>query len=295
MKYIKIIEHLTTDKISEKELNHFNLQLINDPILRDEYDRYNLSLNIISEKAENLRDAIGNTIDFEFSIDSAFDSLPANSQIKDERYKELSGLIRDVIANGRHEYHNGFKGWFKAAAAFIFIFLVSLPSSESFIRNHVIICLEKFKPPIYIPVVTRGDKTNPDAIQIAWDYYSHNNIVSALNILDSLDYSPDQEADWVVFKSVCLMEKEDYEQALQVLGSLPDDCLLRITSLWHKAICNINLQNKDKALIQLEEIARADRLYRRSARKLKYLLNTYPSLEIDFSPSRYLRDGIYKF
>jgi len=295
MKYFKIIEHLTTDKISEKELNDFNLQLINDPILRDEYDRYNLSLNIISEKAEDLRDAIDNTIDFEFSIDLAFDSLPANSQFRDERYKELSGLIRDVIANGRDEDQNGFKGWFKAAAVFVFFVLVSLPSSESFIKNHVIICLDKFNPPIYVPGVTRGRQTGPDAIQLAWDYYSHNNIVSALNILDSLGYSPDREADWVVFKSVCLMEKEDYEQALQVLGCLPDDCLLRITSLWYKAICYINLQNKDKAIIQLEEIARADRLYRRSARKLKYLLNTYPMLEIDFSPGRYLRDGIYKF
>jgi len=295
MKYIKVIEHITTDKVSEKELNDFNLQLINDPILRNEYDKYNHSLNIISEQEADLREAINNSIDFEFNINAAFESLSPYHQIEDDRLKELSRLIKATIIKGRSESQNGFKGWLKAAAVFIFIFLVSLPASESFINKPAVICLSNFKYIINTPTVTRGEANKPDAMDLAWSYYSQKNIDSALIVLDSLGFSPYQEADWVIFKSACLMEKHDYEEALKVLGNLPDDCLMQITSLWYKAICYINLQRKDEAILQLEEIARVDPICRKHVRKLKYLLNTYPLLEVDFSPSKYLWNGIYRF
>jgi tetratricopeptide (TPR) repeat protein len=295
MKYIKIIEHVTSDKLSEKELNDFNLQLINDSILRTEYDRYNQSLNIISEQEADLGEAINNTIDFEFSINSAFESLSTYPQIEDDRLTELSKIIRTTMINGRNESQNGFKGWLKAAAIFIFLFLVSLPASVSFHNKPVVLCLSSFKHIIYTPGVTRGKENLPNTINLAWSYYSHKNIDSALITLNSLGYSPDHEADWVIFKSVCLMENKDFEEALQVLSMLPDDCLLRITSLWYKAICYINLHRNEEAILQLEEVARVDRIYRKSVRKLEYLLNTYPLLEVDFSPGKYLMNGIYKF
>ena len=294
MKYLKIIEHITSNRVSEEELNKFNLQLINNPILRNEYDKYNQSLNIISEQEADLREAINNSIDFEFNINAAFEALSANPQIEDDRLKELSRLIKATIIKGRNESQNGFKGWLKAAAVFIFIFLVSLPASESFINKPAVICLSNFEYIIYTPDVTRGEANKPDGMYFAWSYYSHNNIDSALIVLDSLGFSPYQEADWVIFKSACLMEKHDYEEALKVLGKLPDDCLMQITSLWYKAICYINLQRKDEAILQLEEIARVDPICTRLVKKLKYLLNTYPLLEVDFSPSKYLWNGIYR-
>jgi tetratricopeptide (TPR) repeat protein len=295
MKYIKIIEHLTLDKVSEMELNDFNLQLIIDPILRNEYDKYNQSLNIISEQEADLREAIYNSIDFEFNINAAFESLSVYPQIEDDRLIELSKLIRATIIKGRCGSQNGFKGWLKAAAVFIFIFLATLPSSESFINKPAVICLSNFKYIIYTPSVTRGKANKADAMVLAWSYYSQNNIDSALIVMDSLGFSPHQEADWVIFKSACLMEKHDYEEALRVLDKLPDDCLMKITSLWYKAICYINLQRKDEAILQLEEIARIDSISRRPARKVKYLLHTYPLLEVDFYPSKYLWNGTYRF
>jgi tetratricopeptide (TPR) repeat protein len=294
MKYIKIIEHITSEKVSGNELNDFNLQLINDPVLRNEYDKYIQSLNIIYEQESNLREVIDNSIDFEFKINTAFESISAYPQIEDDRLIELSRLIRATIIRGRGDCQNGFKGWLKAAAVFIFIFLVSLPASESFINKPAVICLSNFKYIIYTPDVTRGEETKPNAMDLAWSYYSNKNIDSALIVMDSLSYSPSQEADWVIFKSACLIEKYDYEEALKVLGKLPDDCLMQITSLWYKAICYINLQRKDEAILQLEEIAMVDPICRRPVRKLKYLLNTYPLLEVDFSPSKYLWNGKYR-
>lgn len=295
MKYLKIIEHIITNKVSEKELNDFNLQLINDPLLRNEYAKYNQSLTIISEQEADLREAINNSVDFEFNINAAFESLSPYHQIEDDRIKELSRLIKATIIKGRSESQNGFKGWLKAAAVFIFIFLVSLPASESFINRRSVFCLSNFKYIIYTPNLTRGESNKPDAMDLAWSYYSQKNIDSALIVMDSLGFSPHQEADWVIFKSACLMEKHDYEEALRVLDKLPDDCLMKITSLWYKAICYINLQRKDEAILQLEEIARIDSISRRPVRKVKYFLHTYPLLEVDFYPSKYLWNGTYRF
>lgn len=131
-------------------------------------------------------------------------------------------------------------------------------------------------------------------MSLAWDFYSHQEIDSAIIVLNGIGYLPEQEAEWVIFKAICLIEKNDFEGALQVLEKLPDDCLFWINSLWYKAICHINLKNNVEAISQLDEIARIDRYYKKPARKLKHYLITYPLLEVDFSPGEYIQDGIYR-
>lgn len=295
MKYIEFIEHITSDIITKEEMNDFNLRVINDPVLRNEYEEYNQSISILNEQATILKKTISKTIDFKFRINEAFESLPTDTGTDDERIRKLSDLIRSTINRGRSNGHTRFNRWFKAAAIFIVIIISSIPASKSIENSPVFLNIRKFNLPMYIPIVTREKDNNPNSIQVAWSLYSNKNIDSALMVLDSFSYSPEQEADRVIFRSVCLMERKEYKEALQALDMLSDDCLYHVTSLWYRAICYINLHKEDEAIIHLEEIARIDRNYRKSVRKIEYLLNTNALLELDFSPSKYFQDGTYRY
>lgn len=294
MKYFKIIEHISTERTSRNDLDCFNLHLINDPVLRNDYEAYNDSLQFLSEQGDILKETIHNTQDFRFSIDAAFESLKTTSGTSDELTKELSGQIRATIIAGRNNGLRSYNGWLKAAAIFIFILLASFPASEPLASYPFVVSLSKFEPLQYYPSVTRGIDKHRSSMSYAWKFYSNQKVDSAIIVLNRLGYLPEQEAEWVIFKSICLIEKNDFEEALQVLDKLPDDCLFRINSLWYKAICYANLNNREEAIRLLDEIARIDRIYKKSARKLKHYLITYPLLEVNFSPSECIKDGIYR-
>lgn len=281
------IEHIVNDGLPGGERDEFNARLINDPELRAEYDDYIMTLNFVNSREELLQQITGETVDFYFDIDSAFEASQLTSPGEpDESFAETSSMIREIMRKDNGIDGGKKKGWLRSASvlASLLLLFMLLPNDQP-AGDLSDVSIFEFKPHLYIPWSSRQLISETQYFVAARESYFRGDAASALLLLDSAVAVGPVNNEAIMLRAVCLMECGREAEAASQLEKISEDCLLYSAALWHRAVCLVNLNEEKKALEMLDLLKSRDPGYSRSTTALIEVLHRNPGVHICFNPS----------
>lgn len=292
MKYQTYIETFVFCNPSSCEKEVFSQELEKNPVLREEYEEYLETIELIrSTELSIIQDSL---IFSDFNFDPEIELLirESSSDLTSKNAPSpLQVKIRSISEKMIGKKDNPRSGWLKAAAVLtvclfaFFAYEISKPST---------IDINKLKVPQYAPVVLRGNVEENQNLSKTLRYFLRSQPDSVLQSISEQNHSMNDP----LLKPVCLMELNRPSEASAFLKKIKNDNLNYTSALWHLAICDLMLNEPDAAKKVLKDLKKRDKVYTNGINKLLRSIYFKKEIRIRFHPednypADWLNSGIY--
>jgi hypothetical protein len=288
MNYLTYIENIIFNNSSVQEQEQFEVELLKNAELMEEYNTYIEALELIRSLGIYVSEEVSELQEFEFDPEIAlmvdeFLSTKKTSSVKNK----LSDNIKE-IENSSFNKKTGINiGWFKAAA--IYFVLTTLFISHCFFEKAnkpIRINVTDLEPP-YTPLIVRGETNFDTSYLKAICYYIKGHPDSALLAMSHIHEPKVASQEGFLLESVCLIELNKPHEAMALLQNVSSSGLYYSAALWHMAICSLMLNEKGKAEELLMQLKQLDPGYKSCSNKLLRMIAFRNKIDIIYDAGSY--------
>jgi hypothetical protein len=285
MKYTRLVEKYLDGEMKGEELSNFELEILKNPEVAEEVERVR-NLDAFSRKQyailASTQELLEDPEDMPHSIEESslkndLESLKIQKiNVSDQDYQDFRKKVKAIslknylkITTKNKILVPGYIIWI-AAACFALLLAISLlnvftGNKPEDLHN----VYANFYNPYPADLLLRDKAYLPtDPYTIGLDEYLKSNYGSALSYFNTVESGNIKNKSIYLLKGICLMETENFEDAILAFRNLSDDPVLNDYGQWYTGLCYIELKLPDKARELFKELSHKEGYYKKMARQV---------------------------
>jgi hypothetical protein len=283
MKYTWLVEKYLEGELHGKELRDFELQILKDPAVAREVEEIRKLHAFVGDQIKKKYNDI--LLEDEATYDSfSVEELQADmNELKirkldpeDVEFQKFSRKVKSaslayrIRENEKNKIVLNRKIFWGAAAMLAIILGFSF--STILLTNRSMdlqtIYSEYYQSYHYSQVVRNTEAALQDVFDLGAEAYNHANYGLALDYFNKVSADSPSYTTSFLFKGICFMETDQFEQAIQAFNNLSENRILNEYGEWYRGLCYIRLNNPEQARNEFEKIVQKEGYYSKQAKSI---------------------------